>query len=250
MEKEIFKVAIPSYKRCESQTTLDLFERAGVEKENIFIFVQTEEDYKTYSEKYGARANVIFKEANGIAKARNNILNYFNSEHNILMCDDDIKRIGTTLTGNFNPVEDKDIIKEINRCFTVTGTLKGNLFGIYPVYNDFFMSRTISTRVSVNTVIGFLKGFTERMDETYPAKEDIELCSRLLYNGKKVIRFNYLSVDAKHRTNKGGCNDTWESNANIEVSKRLATEYKGIVEVNRSKPSEIRMVIKDKKIKL
>jgi len=251
MPKTDFIVTIPSYRRAEKQETLDCMRRLGIPKERIYIFVQTEEDYKDYTRLYGAHANIVRSNATNVTTARNAIIKHFSGSSDMLMMDDDISAIGRLENGKLKKIEDQEEFADaISACFNVARKLKSPLFGIYPVYNDFFMSATISTKVTVNTVIGFVKGTALYFDETYNTKEDIELCARLLSFGGNVARINFLAPQAKHRTNKGGCYETWKSNANEIVVRRLCNAYPTILAPHPRKNSEVRVILPDKKIKV
>lgn len=203
MEK--FIIAIPSYQRAETQGTLKYLSDMGVEKDRVFIFVQTEQDYEKY-QRYVDKCGVIYAKADGIAKARNNILRHFKGVHDIFMLDDDVNYIGQLKGDTIKPISDKETFdRTIGKCFEQARRAAAPLWGVYPVNNAFFMQRSISTKVTVNTAVGFPKGQILTFNETFSAKEDIELCARVLNNGKPILRYNFLSVNAKHRTNAGGC---------------------------------------------
>ena len=245
-----FVVAIPSYKRAEEQPTLKYLKGMGIRREQIYIFVQTENDLHAYKSRYDAQAQIEYRPANSVAKARNNILAYFDGSQNVLMLDDDIKRLAVLDGGKLSVIADGGaFIRLFSSCFNaVTG--KGQLFGVYPVYNAFFMDNSISTRVTVNTVLGFPKGYTVRMNGDAKAKEDIELCGEIIAAGGCVYRFNNIAVDAKHRTNPGGCKDTWATDENQKAVERLCFMFPDIFASKKGNPSEVRLVCKDKKIRI
>lgn len=244
-----FKVVIPSYRRSGKQETLEYMHKLGFPLDRVYIFVQTKEDYGVYSTLYGNICNVVYAEAQSIPVARNNILNYFGGEENLLMMDDDVSSIAIgSKNSKFRSITNTEQFESVvSEMFETTSSMGGFLFGLYPVYNEFFMSDDISTRVTVNTIIGFPKGFPYRFNESYIAKEDIELCGRIIYGGGKVIRFNNVAFKAKHRTNAGGAYETWKSDANIKLSKELCMRFPGIFALQKNKPQEVRVVIKDVK---
>ena len=243
--------AIPSYKRAGKQETLEFLLRMGIQPKDIYIFVQTKEDNEAYSKLYKGMCNVIYRPANSVPVARNNILRYFDGRDNILMMDDDVSRFSYGSKGmKFVDVKSgRQFAETIDKMFEVTAILQGCMFGLYPVYNEFFMSDDISTRVTVNTVIGFPAGFPLRFNEKFNAKEDIELCGRILNQGGKIIRFNNISFKAKHRTNAGGAYDTWHSDENTKLSRILSIMYPNVFCVRKDNPQEVRVRLKDKKEK-
>lgn len=243
-------MAIPSYQRSEKQPTLDYLEKIGAPKERVFVFVQTVSDFKAY-QKHSNRANIVLAPAAGIAEARNNIVERFRDTNNVLMMDDDISTLSRLTADKLVPITTgEEFTDTVNRMFGVAKKYGAYLFGIYPVHNSFFMSRNISTAVTVNTVLGFVKGHSLKFDESYRAKEDIELCGRIINSGGKVLRYNFLAPNAKHRTNAGGCHDTWASAENRIAVDRLCETYPDIFARHCNKPDEVRVIYKDTKIEL
>ena len=240
-----FVVAIPSYHRSTEQITLEYMLKLGMDKDKVYIFVQTEDDYEKYSSIYSQKCNVVYKPASSISKARNNILNYFDGKENVLMMDDDVSAISVIVD---NKLQDITGVEAVERMFNYVKEKGGYMFGLYPVYNEFFMSKNTSTRVTVNTIIGFPKKFPLRFDETFTAKEDIELCGRILNQGGIVYRFNNFAFKAKHRTNKGGANDTWKTDANEKAVLRLCLMYPTIFARHSTKNNEVRVIAKDRKV--
>ena len=245
-----FIAAIPSYKRPNEQLTLKYLKQLGLQKNEIYIFVQTESDLKAYTEKYNADATIVFKEAHTVAQARNNILSFFDGRQNVLMFDDDVKRLAILKNNKLAEITDGETFRHLcSTCFeTVRG--KGQIFGVYPCYNAYFMENSISTKVTVNTVLGFVEGYKLRMNDRTQTKEDIELCGKILAGGGNVFRFNHVCVDAKHRTNDGGCKEVWESPENRKAVANLCFMYPDIFAPKKNNPNEVRLVCKDKKIRI
>lgn len=243
------KYAIPSYKRAGKQETLEFLVRMGVSREDIYIFVQTDEDYALYSGRYADKCNLILRAADGVAKARNNILDFFDGKTDLVMMDDDVScfSFGYKDTRFCDVESGRQFEETIETMFAITASLNGSMFGLYPVYNEFFMSNDISTKVTVNTVLGFPAGFHLRFRNDFRAKEDIELCGRILSKGGKVVRFNNVAFKAKHRTNPGGAYDAWHSNINQILSRELQRMYPKVFKIKSNNPNEVRMLLKDEK---
>lgn len=167
------------------------------------------------------------------------------------MLDDDISSVGKLKGGKIADINSrKELVENINKCFDVAEKQRAKLLGLYPVYNAFFMSRTISTTALVNTAIGFVKGSTLRFDESYQTKEDIELCARIISVGGKVMRYNFLAAKSRHRTNKGGCHEVWKTDANKLSTKRLCMKYPGILAPHATRDDEVRLIVQDSKISI
>lgn len=223
----------------------------GVKPDDIFIFVQTDEDDALYNERYSGKCHVIKKYADCVSVARNNILDFFGGKSRILMMDDDVSGFSYGYKGaKFCNVDaGRQFEDTIETMFAVNESIGGKMFGLYPVYNEYFMSNDISTRVTVNTVIGFPDGFSFRFRNDFKAKEDIELCGRILSKNGKIVRFNNIAFKAKHRTNQGGAYDAWHSGINEILSKKLQTMYPNVFAVKKNNPQEVRVILKDEKQK-
>lgn len=242
-----FVVGIPSYRRATEQGTVQYLKQLGFGKDRVYVFVQTQEDKEAYDKEISSDATVIYAPASGVAKARNNILNYFDGSENVLMLDDDIKHIGI-LQEQLRPIETgKEFEQIIGKCFDDCRRRKVMLFGVYPIYNDFYMERSITVKTTVNTLLGIPKGFSLRFDETFTAKEDIELCGRILHAKKNIIRYNFLAVEAKHRTNAGGCKEIWASDEHVATVKRLCAKYPELFEPKKNNPKEVRLKLRGEK---
>lgn len=240
---------IPTYKRSDRQDTLQYLKSVGIEQNEVYLFVQTEEDYRLYK-RYGDLCTLVYKSADNLPKARNNILDYFGGTKNIVMMDDDVSVIAEGSKGRkFRNIEDRETLcRVISDAYELTSSFCGAIWGFYPVPNEFFMTDTVDTQKPVNTILGFPKGFDARFDERFIAKEDIELCGRLLFSGQKIIRFNNLSFKAKHRTNKGGANEVWKSGKNAYYSSLLEIMYPGVYRVQRNNPEEIRTITRNGRV--
>ena len=251
MQGNEFIYAIPSYNRAEKQKTVELLSGIGIKKERIYVFVQTAADKEAYAKTIGEKAKIILKPAKRGVEARNNILNELSGQSNIVMLDDDIRAIGVLKGDNIRGIESaQEMDATFEKCFATCKKTGTSIFGIYPVYNAFFLSRTISTLSPINTVFGFEKGFQLRYNEEYDTKEDAELCARILSFRKRILRFNFLAVDADHRKNKDGYIDDWHQEENVRCVKKLVFEYPEIYKPQKGKPWEVRSLIKDSKINL
>lgn len=243
MENYIY--TIPSYKRAQKQVTLEYLAGIGVPKEKIWVFVQTEDDFREY-QRHAKRAQIVLRTATRGVEARNNILNTLSESNNIMMLDDDVKQFYALRGARLAGIKKREELASIfNACFEQTELLGATIFGVYPIANAFFMSHDISTKVSINTVFGFKKGFKHRFDEAFDTKEDAELCGRMLWHKLRVVRFNGLAVTADHRKDKNGYFDKWHHDENVRSVKQLCAKYPGIFAEQKGKPWEVRVKIKD-----
>lgn len=249
MQKNDFIYVIPSYNRVNRQITVNYLNGMGIPKERIYVFVQTEDDEKSYTDVIGDKANIILRDAKRGIEARNNILDTLVAEHNLLMLDDDIRVIGVLNGEKIEKITTAEKMDEtFTYCFEMCEKTKVGVFGVYPIYNEYFMERTISTQSPINTIFGFMKGFPHRYNYDYDTKEDAEICARILYSKGNILRFNYIAVDADHRKDKNGYIDEWHQEENIRCVKKLLKDFPTIYKMQKDKPWEVRTIIKDRKI--
>lgn len=250
MQRNDHIYAIPSYNRVTRQATVNYLHSIGVPRDRIVVYVQTEGDFKAYTDMIGDISVVKYAPAKRGVEARNNILRG-EAASDIVMLDDDVRAIGMFTGAEVRKIEDVDQMDGVfEKCFATCRKADASFFGVYPVYNDFYMERTISTKAPVNTVFGFPSGITLRYNEEYDTKEDAELCARVLRRGGRILRFNFLAVDADHRKTKDGYIDDWHQEENMRCVRRLALEYPDVYKPQTRKPWEVRCLIKDKKIKI
>lgn len=233
-----FKFAIPSYNRAEKQRTLELLSGLGFSKNDIVLSTQTEKDFEEYTEKYNGLCVIIYKAGNSAADNRNNLLEYFKEGDWIMMLDDDISGFFVLKGDKLAKVSSKDELeKMITSFFEYTEKVNGKMWGIYPVKNAFFMKKTIDKRCIVNGCLGIINYL--KFDNGYRTKEDFEMCCRLLRNGKKVVRFNFVTADIKSKQ-KGGCHEDWKAiKENEEIAYNLTCKYPELVRLNPKRRGEV-----------
>lgn len=231
-------ITIPSYQRANKVTTIDFLGDA-FKKEEIIIGTQTEEDFKLYSEKYGERAIVIYKQGNSVGENRNNLLEYC-QEHGIKEClqlDDDLRCIVTLDKRRLRGKEFRDLLE---RCFDMCRESRVTMFGGYCCENPLMMSRTAKPNVIVGMLCGILDT-SIRYDVSFRIKEDYELSLRLMRQGKRVIRFNSFGASAAHKT-AGGCSEDWQSADYDKWAQLLIDAYPEYVKGHPTKKGEIKFI--------
>lgn len=120
-------VTIPSYHRAGEVSSLDFLGDA-FSRDEIIIGTQCKEDYEAYTELYGERATVIYKEGHCCSDNRNNLLEYL-SERGITEClqiDDDLKYIRTM---DDRRLVGKDFRELIEKCYALCRKEEVTLFG-------------------------------------------------------------------------------------------------------------------------
>lgn len=231
------KFAIPTYKRADKQLTLQMLKDFGYKKEDIVMSTQTKEDFEQYNDKYGSECSVIYREGHSVTDNRNNLIDHFEKGQWVVMLDDDITGFFKLAGKKLVKIETREEFETmLNDFFKYTEANNGKMWGVYPCKNAFFMGQSINKKDIVNSCLGLI--IDQRFDDNLKAKEDIELCCRYIKSGYNVIRFNFITYDAKHR-GKGGCSDVWKSNENEIVSKKLVMKYPKLLRLNTKRKGEV-----------
>lgn len=241
----MFYFAIPSYKRLDNQLTLQYLKKLGYNKEQIVISTQTEEDYTKYTEKYGNEATIIFKQGNCVGDNRNTLLKHFNSGEHIVMLDDHTKALQYLDKDNkLRDYETKEELdKFINNAFDYCRKNNAVMWGIYPVYNAYFMSKKIDKcNIIIATCMGIIVNERYLFDREYKTKEDFELCCRIINDGKNVARFNFVVANTTHRNLSGGCKEVWDSGVNTISYNNLLKKYPILLAPNTRRVGEVRYI--------
>ena len=242
----MFYFGIPSYKRSQEQLTIKYLNELGYNKENIILSTQTEEDYKAYKNLYSDFATIIFNSGNSVGDNRNNILRFLPKYSEVVMLDDDIKSLQVLDGDKLRNISTKtELDWYIETSFKYTKSNNARLWGVYPVNNAYFMKKSIDKKnILIGCVMGIINCF--EFDSNFRTKEDYELCSREIKKGYNCIRFNYLTANAKHKTNAGGCKDDWKFEINKRCADMLIAKYPDLIKRNTKKLDEVRYVGKTK----
>jgi hypothetical protein len=234
------KIAIPTYRRKNSQDTLDYLEKIKYPAEDITLFVQEEDEYKFHKNNNNHRTKeVVFKKATYLTEQLNNIMGYYGHGAYIVKMDDDIKGIGYLSNGKLKKVDDGKILKAFFD-YAFATTIKNNtvIWGLYPVYNAFYMKDGYSLWALVmGSCMGIINS-GERFDERFILKQDYELSCRVLKKYGKTVRFNNVAADAKHFDNPGGCK-TYRDKYYDQVFQLILQTHGDILKPNPKRPNEI-----------
>lgn len=235
---------IPSFRRSTQLKTLAYLQTCGIPKDRIIVSVQDNIDLEKYAEaKIDTFCNLISCTGDCVSDNRNNILTYCEDKgiKRLIMLDDDISRIHI-LCGEGNSRKQHNVGTDIdnimNRLFGYCEKRQAKLFGGYPVSNEMMQSQKIRDRW---IFIGTLMGFTDmslRFDRDMRVKEDYELCLRLISQGQKSVRFDFVSCSALHKS-RGGCSNEWDTGQSEIASRTLIKKYPILVKQNPKRKGEI-----------
>ena len=234
---ERYIVAIPSYNRPTIivNKTLRTLSHGGVPKHLVHIFVANEEEEKRYKNTVPTDMyETIIVGKIGITEQRKFIIQHYPENQTIVSIDDDIE-------GLFQKVSDKVLkqISHIHKFFLdAFSTLKKEnlyIWGLYPVYNPFFMKHKITT--DLKFIMGGLYGFINRKTQTIlpstkiKEKEDYEQSIKYFMKDGGVVRFNGTTIKTKKHA-PGGLGITKQRlEANRVAADYLVRHYPGYVSI-------------------
>lgn len=174
--------------------------------------------------------NVI--ESGGLCESRNAALEYcFAQNKYCVQIDDDLKKI-QAFGKDFTV---KDTVELLMRDLIESKT---KLAGVYPVFNKFFASNTISDGFIIGSF--FIAAPSPiRFDNTLRLKEDYDYTMLHLKEFGKVRRHNYIIADFKHYTNKGGAVDYRNDEVEAETTRILLRRWNGALKPNPNRKNEL-----------
>lgn len=230
-------VAIPSYDRPEAiiGKSLKTLADGGVPSNLVHIFVANKEEENRYKSAipknmYGK----IIVGKIGITEQRKFIINHYPENQQIVSIDDDVE-------GLYRKISDKelkkitDIHSFFKNAFSVLNEENLYIWGVYPVYNPFFMKNKTTT--DLKFIIGTLYGFINRKTKSVQPsskikeKEDYEQSIKYFIKDGGVIRFNDVTIKAKKHAPGGLGVTEGRLEANRIAADYLAENYPGYVSV-------------------
>lgn len=261
-----YVIAIPSYKRATTlnDRTLKLLQEYDIDKERIFIFVADQEEREIYENTIDKYYNKIIVGEPGIKNIRNFMPNYFPEGQHIVYIDDDIYRIEECINDDFmldkknNKLERLSLLHYfIENAFNVIEKNQFGCWGVYPVYNPYFMKPTTDnindyTTTKLCYIIGFFTGcINHRHSEirTVDDKEDVERSIKYYLNDDGLVRFNNITAYTKCYKEPGGMQIERTKERIHNSAVYLVETYPELCTLNTSKKSgytEIRL--RDKRI--
>lgn len=197
------KIVIPTYKR---EGRVLPIKGLGLPEDRFVLVVNDSGEKRRYQEHY-PNVEILVSNTKGLTVCRNWILDHFPKGTKMVQVDDDVEGLWEVrgpgkdglvqMTG-----EEVDVF--IEKGFHVADVNKTKLWGVYPVFNHYFMSRTIAPH---QFIVGMWMGITvgvERFNPKLKTKVDYEFTIQHILRYKKVARFNYVCVKGRYKTNAGG----------------------------------------------
>lgn len=243
-------IGIPTYKRVNLKT-LKLLDSVGFPKERIIISTQRKEDYDILTEKYRGY-HFIFNTANSAGTNRNNILSYAEAHKidRILFMDDDVSSI--RIKHGKTTSKCLDIEGIVDFMFDFCAKNAGVIFGIYPLPAGCMQKGVVTMNTKCDSQVMGVLDTSIRFDPLLRVKQDYELCCKIISNGGRVFRFDFVSCYADSRT-QGGCYDFWKANggeANAYSCELLISKYPSLIARHHTRKNEVRFIGKTEKIQI
>jgi hypothetical protein len=188
-------------------------------------------------------------EIRGITATRNWILRQA-GDRRVVMVDDDLRTQGWTelLAHNCmrHNLDEATWLGEFAKLFDLTEQLEYRIWGvatdgatrsIYP-FSPFRWRSYITA-----SCMGIINDGRTYFDESYPVKEDYELCARCIVEDGGVVCAQYLYWVNLHWDTAGGCHDYRTQAMEIDCIKRLRRTYPGLVRVVQRKGNDFAIEI-------
>jgi hypothetical protein len=171
----------------------------------------------------------------GITRTRNWILANTKCRR-VVMIDDDVRDQGyrrlLERQSLLVELDEATWLGEFRKLFEITEDLslriwgtatQGALRAIYP-YNPFRFRSAITA-----SCMGIINDGRTLFDESYPVKEDYELCARCIKQDGAVVVAQYLFWHNSHWFDPGGCKDYRTHAMERDCIRRLCKAYPGII---------------------
>lgn len=220
--------AIPTYHRPECKTVNTLL-AAGVEKSQIVISVQDEQDFEKIQKNF-PEIQIVFRKSDCAAGNRNTLLEYV-KERPVCLLDDDISSFNYFTDDGRFLISTNFVIKLLQEIST-----NGELIGVAQTNNNIFARKRSdwSADVVLQGTVLIVNSYDLRFDERYKMAEDYEISLRTIYKGGHTLRYNYISVNKpKNGTNIGGMHERYQNKELPFYLKALHKQYP-IFKINKS----------------
>ena len=211
--------------------------RAGLTKSDkllhsaVFFVPQSEvDDYRKYTK---CKVEAVPNEVKGITKTRNWILKN-TDEKRVVMIDDDLKNQGWTKlykeNGKQKKLKETEWLFEFEKLFDIVEDLKWKIWGVkteaalrsvYPYKPILFRSYITAS------CMGIINDGSYLFDESFPVKEDYEICLRHLEEFGGIVAARYLYWENSHWGDDGGCKSYRTQKMEAKAIRDLVKKYPG-----------------------
>jgi hypothetical protein len=216
-------IAIPSKGRA-GETKSDRFLTSAV----LFVPVGEVDQYRKHT-----RSEVIGvpNEVKGITATRNWILKN-SEERRVVMLDDDLKNQGWTKlyknNGKQKKLTEAEWLFEFERLFDVVEDLGWRIWGVKTeaALRSVHPFKPINFRSYVTaSCMGIVNDKTFLFDESFPVKEDYEICLRHVEQFGGIVAARYLHWENSHWGDDGGCKSYRTQKIEAKAIRDLVAKY-------------------------
>lgn len=251
-----YRIAIPSYRRPETlaRKTLSLLKRLDMDMERVTVFVADEAEQQLYFDAVApfgiSPFQVVVVALPGIAAARNAMETHYPPGTPVFCIDDDIKDIAYRRSKKvLAPITDLDAV--VRHGFRLCETHGAFLWGIYPVDNPYFMTRTVRTGLCyiAAAVTGFIARHDPTLFVTRSLKEDVERSIRYYIKDRVLVRMEWLTPLTNFYTEPGGIQCYRTRAKEAAAARALVAAFPEYCSLNKTKKSgwtEVRLKDKTK----
>lgn len=202
-----YQIAIPSLGRSSLilSHTLKMLANNGIDASKVTVFV-VEEEYEDYRSKLPVEIRIVVGHR-GIIPQRKFIENYYEENTDLVSIDDDVEQVDLTLD-TFSNLDDF-----FTKAFADLHVQGSFLWGVYPVWNQFFRKQRPSMNRDLSFIVGCLFGIRVRRcidldcQITKAQKEDVERCLRTFMKDGSIVRYERIGIKTKYFRNVGGLGD-------------------------------------------
>lgn len=212
------KWLIPSYLRCGRVITLDTLSSLGVDRSDMVIGVQTEEDYREYSRAYEGYRIHLSAEATNAAGNRNGLARLFMGE-TVAFVDDDVLGFEVIRESKGKVVRTERLDGRGFQKMLSEGFRTGaDIWGINVGGNHYFHNQWARRHGSVSKGVLLIGDFmvmrecgAVMFDERVDMGEDYDISLTALELGYDVARLNRYAVRPykPEGAAKGGCSELY-----------------------------------------
>ncbi len=171
----------------------------------------------------------------GITKTRNWILDH-TTDPWVVMIDDDLKTAGWRELKDehteLHVLTEDQWLREWARLFGLTIELKFRIWGVATISAPraiYPWSPLIFQTYVTASCMGILNDGRTRFDESYPVKEDYELCLRCIVEDGGILGARYLFWENEHWSKAGGCATYRTQAVEDEMIRKLIATYPGLI---------------------
>ena len=190
-----------------------------------------ESEVEQYRMSSSAEVRAVPNEVKGITSTRNWILKS-TEERRVVMIDDDVKNQGWTklykANGKQKKMTENQWLFEFERLFDVVEDLEWKIWGVKTeaALRSVYPFKPINFRSYVTaSCMGIINDGTYPFDESFPVKEDYEICLRHIEEFGGIVAARYLYWENSHWGDEGGCKSYRTQKIEAKAIKDLVAKY-------------------------